>query len=151
MRTMPTPASLSQGSAVPTFTSCARSFRRNRHRDSKLSSACLLERKLGTTQYAERHSARLNTPPAQNATASAYRFGPIVEAGRTTFRLWAPNAARAEVIIDGRANVAMQRADHGFLVAEVDRCGHGDRYKFKVGDLTFPDLASRQQDGHTSG
>ena len=106
---------------------------------------------MGTTQYAERHSARLNTPPVQNGTASAYRFGPIVEADRTTFRLWAPSVTRAEVILDGRANVAMQRADYGFLVAEVDRCGHGDRYKFKVGDLTFPDLASRQQDGHTSG
>jgi maltooligosyltrehalose trehalohydrolase len=86
------------------------------------------------------------------AGASAgYRFGPLVEADRVTFRLWAPSAKAAEVIIDGRAPVAMRRGADGFLIAVVDDCTHGSRYKFKVGELSFPDLASRQQDGDTSG
>ena len=41
----------------------------------------------------------------------------------------------------------MHRADDGFLLCEVTNCGPGTRYKFRAGDLTFPDLASRQQDG----
>jgi pullulanase/glycogen debranching enzyme len=82
---------------------------------------------------------------------AGYRFGPLVEADRVTFRLWAPSAKAAEVIIDGRKPVAMQRGTDGFLIAVVEGCTHGSRYKFKVGDLSFPDLASRQQDGDTSG
>jgi maltooligosyltrehalose trehalohydrolase len=103
------------------------------------------------TNYADRPLRKGARRAAGDRTVAAYRFGPIVEANRTTFRLWAPSVPHAEVIIDGRANVAMKRADDGFLIAEVERCGHGDRYKFKVADLTFPDLASRQQDGDTAG
>jgi maltooligosyltrehalose trehalohydrolase len=90
-------------------------------------------------------------PRHARETRSDYRFGPLVEADRTTFRLFAPSAPRAEVIIDGHPSVPMRRGSDGFLFAEVDGCTHGDRYKFKVGELTFPDLASRQQDGDATG
>jgi maltooligosyltrehalose trehalohydrolase len=110
----------------------------------------LREEQLETTRHAEGELMR-SAGGRHGETRSDYRFGPLVEADRTTFRLFAPSAPGAEVIIEGRANAQMQRGDDGFLFAEVDGCTHGDRYKFKVGDLTFPDLASRQQDGDATG
>jgi maltooligosyltrehalose trehalohydrolase len=106
---------------------------------------------LGTTQYAESRTTAAPASTAAGERSSGYRFGPLVGARRTIFRLWAPSAPGAEVIIEGRGAVPMRPADDGFLIAEVEGCTHGERYRFKVGELTFPDLASRQQDGDTSG
>jgi malto-oligosyltrehalose trehalohydrolase len=80
-----------------------------------------------------------------------YRFGPLVEEDRTTFRLWAPSLHAAELVIEGQEARAMRRVEDGFFEIAVDEAGQGTRYKFRVGDLEFPDLASRQQDGHTNG
>jgi malto-oligosyltrehalose trehalohydrolase len=79
-----------------------------------------------------------------------YRFGPQLTSEGTTFRLWAPSASGARLLIDGRDPIPMQPGEDGFHVATAD-CGPGTRYKFSIGDITFPDLASRQQDGDTSG
>lgn len=80
-----------------------------------------------------------------------YRFGPLVEEDRTTFRLWAPSLQSADLLIDGQDPRPMQRVEDGFLSVTVDGVGPGTRYKFRAGDLEFPDLASRQQDGDTDG
>lgn len=80
-----------------------------------------------------------------------YLFGPLINGAATIFRLWAPGLAHAEVLIDGRPPVAMGKSSDGFLTARVDQCGQGTRYKFRAGNLTFPDPASRSQDGDTAG
>jgi maltooligosyltrehalose trehalohydrolase len=77
-----------------------------------------------------------------------YAFGPRLEEGRTEFRLWAPGAPQAELLIEGRAPQPMDKRDDGFHTATAD-VGAGARYKFRVGDLEFPDLASRAQAGGT--
>jgi maltooligosyltrehalose trehalohydrolase len=83
--------------------------------------------------------------------ATATRFGPIVDESGTCFRLWAPSAKQAEVLIEGGMAHPMQPAADGFLEAQIPGCGPGLRYKFRIGETVFPDLASRQQDRDTSG
>ncbi len=80
-----------------------------------------------------------------------FRFGPLIEGDMTTFRLWAPSAQSAELLIEGREPMPMQRAADGFLACDAFGAGPGTRYRFRIGDLVFPDLASRQQIGDTSG
>ena len=77
-------------------------------------------------------------------------FGPLVRDSATTFRLWAPSAKQASVIFPDRDPVPMRRVDAGFLEAEVPDCPAGETYKFRIGDLEFPDAASRWQDGDSS-
>jgi maltooligosyltrehalose trehalohydrolase len=73
------------------------------------------------------------------------RFGPTPTRDGTAFRLWAPSLPAAELIIDGRAPVTIERAEGGFFSLAVAGAGPGTRYKFRAGEVTFPDLASRQQ------
>lgn len=80
-----------------------------------------------------------------------YRFGPLVMEGRTAFRLWAPSLPSADLLLEGAEPKPMERVDDGFFSIVVEDIGPGTRYKFRTGDLVFPDLASRQQDGHTDG
>ncbi|HWJ87067.1 MAG TPA: alpha-amylase family glycosyl hydrolase [Pelagibacterium sp.] len=80
-----------------------------------------------------------------------YLFGPLVSARSTTFRLWAPSATRLAVIMPDRPAVPMQPEADGWWTAEVPHTGPGTRYKFRMGDLEFPDPASRRQEGGTSG
>jgi maltooligosyltrehalose trehalohydrolase len=82
---------------------------------------------------------------------SAYHFGALVEGGRTIFRLWAPTLPAVEVIFSDRDSLPMEQVDDGFHSVAVEGCGQGVRYKFRAGGLTFPDPASRQQDGDTAG
>jgi hypothetical protein len=44
----------------------------------------------------------------------------------------------------------MEKAPDDFFEAIAD-CGPGTRYRFRIGQLEFPDIASRQQDGDTRG
>ena len=80
-----------------------------------------------------------------------YRFGPIVDESGVTFRLYAPSAGSAELLLRDREPIAMQKGEEGFWTATVEGAGEGTRYRFRVGALEFPDLASRQQDGDTKG
>ena len=80
-----------------------------------------------------------------------FHFGPVVEEDATTFRLYAPSAIRAEIVVKGREPAPMSKAADGFWTARMQGVREGARYQFQVGDLRFPDLASRQQDGDTSG
>ncbi len=91
-----------------------------------------------------------STNDISGAPASG-RFGPAVEGDSTWFRLWAPNVSTAEVLVEGRDPVTMTRGIDGFLLASLDHCGPGARYRFRVGDVTFPDPASRQQQDDASG
>lgn len=78
-------------------------------------------------------------------------FGPRLEGSATEFRLWAPSAKSIEVIFPDRPPVALEKGEKGFWSARVPDCGAGTRYKFRAGELEFPDLAARQQDGGTAG
>jgi len=81
----------------------------------------------------------------------SYRFGPLVGAGRTVFRLWAPSVTGAQLLIEGRDPIAVQRGKAGFFSTDVSDAGAGTHYKFRVGGLAFPDPASRRQDGDSGG
>lgn len=84
-------------------------------------------------------------------TSLSYRFGPVLQGGgQTLFRLWAPGQTEVQLVIQGRPAVAMEKAPDGFFETTAE-CGPGTRYKFRIGQLEFPDIASRQQDGDTSG
>lgn len=74
-----------------------------------------------------------------------YHFGPVVRASSTTFRLWAPSMQAAELLLEGSSPLAMERGEDGFFSLDVRAVAPGAKYKFRVGDLVFPDLASRQQ------
>jgi len=89
-------------------------------------------------------------PSAYRKPSSETRFGPRPELGRTEFRLWAPSQANAEVVIKGETPVPMRKGGDGFFFATVG-VGAGARYKFKIGDLVFPDIASRQQETDADG
>ena len=80
-----------------------------------------------------------------------YRFGPVVDDYSTTFRLYAPSADRPQLIIPGRDPIGLEKVEDGFWSVRVGGVGEGTRYKFRSGELDFPDLASRWQDGDTSG
>lgn len=80
-----------------------------------------------------------------------YRFGPQVKDDETVFRLYAPSAEAAELVLRDGDVLSMERADDGFWEKAVAGAGEGTHYKFRVGGLTFPDLASRQQEGDTTG
>ncbi|HVY43874.1 MAG TPA: alpha-amylase family glycosyl hydrolase [Hyphomicrobiaceae bacterium] len=69
----------------------------------------------------------------------------------TTFRLYAPTADGPLLILDQREPIALDKLDDGFWAARINDVGEGARYKFRVGGLEFPDLASRQQDGDSNG
>jgi malto-oligosyltrehalose trehalohydrolase len=76
-------------------------------------------------------------------------FGAMPEpGGETRFRLWAPDAGGAEVLLDGAAPraLAMERADGGWFELRTSAAPAGTRYKYRVdGGIAFPDPASRSQ------
>ena len=80
-----------------------------------------------------------------------YRFGPLVDDNATTFRLYAPSAKAPQLILKDREPVRLAAAEDGFWTVRVEGVGEGARYRFRSGDLEFPDLASRQQDGGSNG
>jgi len=83
-------------------------------------------------------------------TDPVYRFGPVSDNDETRFRLWAPGAAKAHLLIKDQPPIEMSKKPDGVFEVTA-KCREGTRYKFRVGDLDFPDLASRQQDGDTRG
>jgi maltooligosyltrehalose trehalohydrolase len=94
--------------------------------------------------------AREKKATVTGQTEFTYLFGPRSSGTETTFRLWAPGAKSAYLILKDRDPVEMRRVAKGFHEATIDRAGQGTRYRFRIGDLFFPDLASRQQEGDTS-
>ncbi|SMP74293.1 malto-oligosyltrehalose trehalohydrolase [Noviherbaspirillum suwonense] len=76
----------------------------------------------------------------------------LVAPGLTCFRLWAPNAQRVDVVINGGAAVEpMRQLANGWFEAYV-KCGAGTPYLFRLdGDLEVPDPASRAQQSDAHG
>jgi malto-oligosyltrehalose trehalohydrolase len=77
-------------------------------------------------------------------------FGPTIENGGVTFRLWAPAARRVELMLD-RAR-AMEPHGEGWYTLHVPGAGAGTHYKFRIdGELEIPDPASHFQPEDVSG
>ncbi|MFO1154060.1 MAG: malto-oligosyltrehalose trehalohydrolase [Rhodospirillales bacterium] len=76
-------------------------------------------------------------------------FGAEIEDGGVRFRLWAPDADRVELCLEGPASateIALPRGDRGWREVVVPGCGAGTRYRFRIdGGLLVPDAASRAQ------
>ena len=72
-------------------------------------------------------------PGGAAASIPATSYGAtLVSPGLTCFRLWAPNATRVDVVIDGGAQIeAMQQLSGGWFDAFV-QCGAGARYLFRL-------------------
>jgi len=85
-------------------------------------------------------------PPAQTT-----RFGPLLTEKGTTFRLWAPACQSLELLIEGREPLRAGHSNDGLFSFEVEGAGPGTRYKFRSGEVTFPDIASRRQAEDTRG
>jgi maltooligosyltrehalose trehalohydrolase len=71
--------------------------------------------------------------------------------GRTSFRLWAPLAKTASVLIDGQRKVPMSPTDEGWFEVETD-CEARSQYRYVLmsqtdGEISVPDPASRGQAG----
>jgi malto-oligosyltrehalose trehalohydrolase len=84
------------------------------------------------------------------------RFGPLLTGNGVTFRLWAPNARKVDLVLDAPNSMAkpswpMQRRD-GWFSLDVAGAGAGTRYRFRIDDeLTIADPASRFQPGDVGG
>ena len=78
------------------------------------------------------------------------QFGPQSETGGVRFRLWAPGADGIVVEVQGHGEAPLQPAVDGWKEAVVP-CATGTRYRFRLGDVVFPDPASRLQSGGVHG
>jgi malto-oligosyltrehalose trehalohydrolase len=78
----------------------------------------------------------------------AMPFGAEIGPGGVRFRLYAPSAARVEVVYDSGAGervAVLARSGDGFHDAVCADAAAGTRYAFRSDGLTFPDPASRFQ------
>ena len=71
------------------------------------------------------------------------KFGPSVRGDTTDFRVWAPSASCATLLLRGARSVALDRDTNGF--SKMLAVGPGCHYRFEIDGLKVPDLASRQQ------
>jgi maltooligosyltrehalose trehalohydrolase len=77
-------------------------------------------------------------------------FGPRLEDGWVRFSLWAPDAQRVFLETAGGTSQALDDVGNGWKQAVVPG-GPGLRYRFRIGDVAFPDPASRMQQGGVHG
>src|SRR5690242_308479 len=71
---------------------------------------------------------------------------PLPDGRGVHFRVWAPERARVDVVIepDARVVVPLARDDDGYWSGVVDEAGAGTRYKLRLdGGDAFPDPVSR--------
>lgn len=78
-------------------------------------------------------------------------FGPRRLDDGVEFRLWAPDAPDAHLILPDRAPVRMRPAADGFFTATLNDVRSEQRYRFHLRGLDVPDPASRQQHGDPLG
>ncbi|GAB4066802.1 malto-oligosyltrehalose trehalohydrolase [Ancylobacter sonchi] len=81
----------------------------------------------------------------------ARRFGPLLDGRDAVFRLYAPDARRVELLVEGMIPLPMQRDAEGFFAVEVAGLAPGRRYRFRADGLAVPDPASRIQDDDPDG
>lgn len=79
------------------------------------------------------------------------RFGPVVCAEGTMFRLWAPDARKVSLALPGSDPIPMATTRDGFFEMVRPEVRPGQRYCFLIGEQRVPDPASRLQDGDVMG
>lgn len=86
------------------------------------------------------------------STPSSLRHGAVLlDAERTRFALWAPDAHHVSVELGNGQSVPMLPQPEGWFMIQA-RCPAGSRYRFNIdGQLQVPDPASRAQDGGVHG
>src|SRR5581483_2950547 len=75
-------------------------------------------------------------------------FGPQINPGGTSFRLWAPSVSDLSVIVHSKGKSSehrMQAQGEGWFVADVNGAKAGDLYQFLIDGMRVPDPASRYQ------
>ncbi|MBS7540665.1 malto-oligosyltrehalose trehalohydrolase, partial [Ancylobacter lacus] len=80
-----------------------------------------------------------------NEASLSSRFGPLLRADGTLFRLWAPGVAGVDLLVEGAEPVPMRRGAEGIFECHVPGAGPGTAYMFRVGGHDVPDPASRAQ------
>ncbi|RXU65776.1 malto-oligosyltrehalose trehalohydrolase [Pseudomonas protegens] len=84
------------------------------------------------------------SPPASHGAV-------VLDAARTRFALWAPDARSVSLELDQGRSLPMQAEADGWFVLQAP-CPPGSRYRFKIDQqLLVPDPASRAQDGDIHG
>jgi maltooligosyltrehalose trehalohydrolase len=78
------------------------------------------------------------------------QFGPRLTDKGVLFRLWAPNAQDILLEVKDQGAFSLAATGDGWHQLEVP-CQIGARYRFRLGDTSFPDPASRRQDGGVHG
>lgn len=78
------------------------------------------------------------------------QFGPLIEKNGVRFRLWAPDADKVFLEVDGHGILPLTPKENGWKEAFV-ACDIGTPYRFLIGETTFPDPASRRQRGGVHG
>jgi maltooligosyltrehalose trehalohydrolase len=76
--------------------------------------------------------------------------GPKITSGGVLFRLWAPDQGEIQVEVDGLGASSLTELEYGWREAFMP-CEVGARYRFRKGDIIFPDPASRLQQGGVHG
>jgi len=89
-------------------------------------------------------------PPAVSVTTWRPTLGAWPEAGGFRFRVWAPEAATVEVVLEqpsaGGGRSLLSKGDDGVFSGVVPKAQAGDRYRYLVDGLgPYPDPASRFQ------
>ncbi len=86
----------------------------------------------------------------QNLPAPPGQFGSWLQDDKAFFRLWAPDAERVDIVIDGVTH-EMARASDGFYLAQLPAHA-GSRYLFRIDGATdVPDPAAHAQAGDVHG
>lgn len=80
----------------------------------------------------------------------AFKFGPRIEGEFVRFRLWAPSKTGIVVELASGERAPLEYRPGGWAEARL-RCPVGAHYRFRIGDTTFPDPASRRQSGGPHG
>jgi malto-oligosyltrehalose trehalohydrolase len=75
-------------------------------------------------------------------------FGAAAQRDATAFRLWAPGAAKVEVVVGDARRCPLDARGDGWHAATLDDVGAGARYAYRIDDRsTVPDPASRANPG----
>jgi malto-oligosyltrehalose trehalohydrolase len=82
-----------------------------------------------------------------------YRFGPLISGHGVTFRLWAPAAHEAELLLEApEADVLPMRRHGDWFEAHAPDARAGTRYRFRIdGELTIADPISHFQPDDIAG
>jgi maltooligosyltrehalose trehalohydrolase len=85
-------------------------------------------------------------PPGRDLRGRDEFLGAARVDGLTRFRVWAPQAQRVQVCIEGEARLSLTRASDGYFTGESRELGAGTLYKYSLDDREpWPDPCSRYQ------